>query len=177
MFLRLNDLPLRGGERFERNYSLDVAPVFLGGTRYDVLIPEGVDVTVDRVAGGFLVNVSLNAKVYGPCFRCLDEAVLQVRAEEQEFAPTAKGGWPESELSAFIEDLTVDIAGIAREALVLALPAQVVCSQACRGLCPQCGQDRNRGDCGCAPAEGDERWSKLKDLRVNADGEEDRNAP
>jgi uncharacterized protein len=171
MFLELESLSLRPGGRYERGYTIEMAPVMLGGTRYDVLIPDGVTVAVDRVAGGFLVNVSADARLYGPCARCLNEAVMRVQAEQQEFAPTAKGGWEETELSEFIKDLVVDLSGLVREAVVLALPAQVVCSADCMGLCPLCGQDLNQGRCDCSAPETDERWSRLKDLKFD-DGDD-----
>ena len=44
---------------------MDVAPVMLGGAEYRVLLPEGVDVYVNKVAGGYLVSVSGDARVYG----------------------------------------------------------------------------------------------------------------
>ena len=106
----------------------------------------------------------LDAKLYGPCARCLGEAVLEVRAEQQEFAPTAKDGWEETDTSEFIKDLVVDVDGLAREALILALPAQVVCSPECKGLCALCGKDLNKGACGCSEEKIDERWGRLKDL-------------
>ena len=171
MYLELESLSLRSAERYERIYAIEVAPITLGGTRYDVLIPDGVTVSVDRVAGGFLVNIIADAKLYGPCARCLSEAVLEVHAEQQEFAPTAKGGWEETELSAFIKDLVVDLSGLVREAVVLALPAQVVCSPECKGLCPQCGRDLNKSRCDCTTVEIDERWSKLKDLTFDDVGD------
>lgn len=164
MLLKLADLALRGGERYRQTYPLDLEPVVLGGVDYLVLIPEGVEVTVDRVTGGYLAGVTLDAKMYGPCARCLGEAVLEVHAEQQEFAPTAKDGWEETDVSEFIMDLVLDVDGLAREALVLSLPAQVVCSEACRGLCAHCGSDLNKGLCGCCEDEIDGRWSLLKDL-------------
>ncbi len=144
MLLELDSLSLRSGEQYVRVYAIEVAPVLLGGERYDVLIADGVMASVDRVAGGFMVHVSADAKLYGPCARCLNEAVLAVHVEQQEFAPTARGGWAETELSAFIKDLVVDLSGLVREAVVLALPGQVICSVDCRGLCPHCGGDLNR---------------------------------
>lgn len=163
--LDLDDLSLRGGEDFERNYPLELAPVVLGGQTYQVLVPEGVDVLVHRAAGGYLVTVSLNATLYGPCSRCLREVVLKVEGEEQEFVPTSKEGWDEAELSPFIEGHIVDVAGIAREATVLAVPEQVLCAEECRGLCPICGEDLNQRECGCHPPDADERWSALKDIK------------
>jgi uncharacterized metal-binding protein YceD (DUF177 family) len=161
----LKELTLRGGERYERCHRIEMAPIVLGGQRYEVLIPDGVTLVVDCIAGGFLVSVSLAASLYGSCDRCLREAKLEVRAKEREFVPTTKDGWDESELSPFIEDFIVDVSGLAREATVLALPSQVVCSAKPR-LCPVCGYDRNAGPCECPAGATDERWMALKDLRL-----------
>ncbi|MBI3552799.1 MAG: DUF177 domain-containing protein [Elusimicrobia bacterium] len=46
----------------------------------------------------------------------------------------------------------IDAAEEVRQALVLALPARVVCRPDCKGLCPSCRRDRNKGDCGCKAA-------------------------
>lgn len=151
--LDLDDLCLGGGDRHQSVHAVDVAPIALGGAEYRVLIPNGVAIAVDRVAGGYLVKVSTDAKVYGPCARCLSEADVELRAEEQEFAPTAGGTWDEADVSPFIEELVVDIEGIAREAVILALPDQVLCAPTCKGLCAQCGRDLNLGDCGCEALE------------------------
>lgn len=132
---------------------MDVAPVMLGGAEYRVLLPEGVDVYVNKVAGGYLVSVSGDARVYGPCARCLAEVALDVHAEEEEFAPTAGGEWEESDTSPFIEGVVVDVEGFVREAIVLALPEQVLCSEACKGLCVRCGRDLNQGACDCGSLE------------------------
>lgn len=131
------------------------------------MTPDGVLVTVDRVTGGYLVKVDLDAKMYGPCARCLRESVIEVHAEQQEFAPTAKDGWEESDASEFINDLVVDVGGLAREALILSLPAQVVCGEACKGLCAVCGTDLNKGPCECTEERVDQRWSRLKDLHLD----------
>ena len=171
MVLSLADLSLRSGERYVRAYPLEIAPLVLGGVDHRVLVPGGVKLTVDRVTGGYLVGVALDAKIYGICARCLGEAVLEVHAEQQEFGPTAKDGWEETEFSEFITDLVVDVDGLAREALILALPTQVVCAEDCRGLCVRCGKDLNKGPCGCGEETVDERWSRLKDLRLSEGGE------
>ena len=53
---------------------------------------------------------------------------------------------------------------MARDAVLLELPLAPLCSEDCRGLCPQCGINRNVADCECVPA-GDPRWSVLDTLR------------
>ena len=153
MRLDLEDLCLRGGQRHECTYSIDIAPVTFGGADYQVVVADGVDVSVERIAGGYLVRLHLTAKVFGPCSRCLKEARLEVVAEEEEFVPTAAAGWAESDVSAFVEGMLVDLAGLSREALVLAMPDRALCSVECKGLCPQCGADLNEVECACEPLE------------------------
>ncbi len=66
---------------------------------------------------------------------------------------TAKDGWEESEVSPFVEGMVLDVAGLAREAVVLSVPPLVVCSSSCRGLCPPGGQDLNVEQQPMRPAE------------------------
>lgn len=147
MRLDLTDLSLRTGQHDESNWMLEIPPLSLGGAEYSVLVPEGVDVSVERIAGGYLVGVAFVAKVFGPCARCLGDCAQEIEVSQQEFAPTAEGGWDES--SMFIEELEVDVSGLAREALVLAVPQPVLCSEDCKGICSSCGADLNKGPCGC----------------------------
>jgi len=39
-----------------------------------------------------------------------------------------------------------------------------LCSEGCKGLCPRCGRNLNRGKCGCGAGGVDPRWSGLKKL-------------
>jgi uncharacterized protein len=153
MRLNLDDLGLHGGQRHVCTYTMDVAPVMLGGAKYEVVVPDGVTLRVDRIAGGYLVHLDMNARVFGPCSRCVRETALEVAAEEEEFVPTAAGGWVESESSPFVQEMVVDLSGLSREALVLGMPDRVLCSEDCKGLCSQCGADLNESACGCEPLE------------------------
>jgi uncharacterized protein len=51
-----------------------------------------------------------------------------------------------------------------REQVLLSLPGRALCQQECKGLCPQCGANRNVADCGCGEAPADPRWSALAGL-------------
>ena len=57
----------------------------------------------------------------------------------------------------------IDLEPFLREELVLAVPYAPLCKEDCKGLCPQCGVDRNVETCRCeAPI--DPRLAGLKDL-------------
>ncbi len=58
----------------------------------------------------------------------------------------------------------VDLVDVLREEVWLAWHPQAVCAPDCKGLCPRCGANRNRGDCGCADDAPDHPFAALKAL-------------
>ena len=72
------------------------------------------------------------------------------------------------ENDAFIyESDIVDLTEPIRESLLLAEPLQALCRIDCQGLCPVCGADRNKGDCGCDTTTVDPRLAALKQFIKN----------
>jgi uncharacterized protein len=158
--------------------------------RFDVEIPAGVVDFMDpkvrqrsalRAAGkAELVSESLGEiRVKGhlsvvmeaDCDRCLEPASHPVDADfELFYRPSENGFGEEKSLDAgetevgFYDDDGVELNDVLREYVLLALPMQRLCSEACRGICPVCGQNRNQTDCQCQTAKVDERWAKLKQI-------------
>lgn len=160
--LDLRELALHPGNEVERVFDLEIAPVYLGGVPFPVVLQgAGVTIRVRRIAGGHLVGVRMNATVYGPCSRCLDDVAVSISADQEEFVPARPEDWEEGDVSPFIEDFVVDVAGLAREALVLALPTKVLCDESCAGLCPTCGATVGSSGCTCSTRVVDQRWARL----------------
>ncbi|MGH9886874.1 MAG: YceD family protein [bacterium] len=59
----------------------------------------------------------------------------------------------------------VDLEPLFREQFVLAVPYAPLCAETCKGLCPQCGIDRNTASCSCTPPI-DPRLAALKGLKI-----------
>jgi uncharacterized protein len=59
----------------------------------------------------------------------------------------------------------IDLEPLFREQFVLAVPFAPLCREDCKGLCPQCGIDRNTGTCRCEPPI-DPRLAALKGLKL-----------
>jgi uncharacterized protein len=55
----------------------------------------------------------------------------------------------------------VDLSDSLRECAVLGYPQAPVCSEECKGMCPECGIDRNQGTCECEDLNVDPRWDGL----------------
>jgi uncharacterized protein len=166
--------------RLERPEVLSLSPVSFTGR-------------LERADLGFLLTGRLAFTGVVACARCL-APVPFVRKEEVSWtfmpahekpvekpkaAKAGKGAGNDGEedgdeLSAedldvlFYEDFVVPFDPLIEEQLQLELPMKALCRDDCRGLCPQCGSDRNAAPCACTPPP-DERWKTLKTILATDD--------
>ena len=151
------------GRRLDLGVGLD--PLEYGGQRYtlgDPVVPARLDVS--RTFGGYVLRLRFDARVLGPCVRCLAEAASPIHVDAREIEQA--GGGEELD-SPYVDGDELDLHAWSRDALALALPARILCREDCRGLCPTCGTDLN-----AAPEDhrhdepGDVRWAALDELRA-----------
>ncbi|MDQ4134275.1 MAG: DUF177 domain-containing protein [Actinomycetota bacterium] len=124
-----------------------------------------VDAVLEWVSDGLLARGTVSAPWQGPCRRCLVEVHGHVEAGFQELFEAEPR---EGESYALRHD-HVDFEPLAREVLLLELPLAPLCQEACAGLCPLCGADRNREPCGHQTAERDPRWAALDELHEDTE--------
>ena len=117
---------------------------------------------LESVPGGALLATgTVRAEWVGDCRRCLGEATGALSAEVRElFEP----GSDEEETYPLKSD-EIDVEPLVRDAVLLELPLAPLCREACEGLCPVCGANRNEGDCGHKPDDRDPRWAALDQLK------------
>jgi uncharacterized metal-binding protein YceD (DUF177 family) len=103
----------------------------------------------------------LEAAVRLPCGRCLEEFTIKMNgpleAHWRMFRPAGSkgGGNPDQRIQ--LEDLDtgviqgegVDLWETMLEQVVLSIPMRPLCRDACQGLCPVCGENRNIHSCRC----------------------------
>jgi len=149
-----------------------VEAMVLGGQRY-LADPETPELRLDvvRSVNGWHFRLRGGVDVTGPCWRCLEEAHVHVDVDATE---VSVDGSDDPELSSlYLDQGVLDVASWARDAVVEAMPAAVLCREDCAGLCPTCGADLNAGDCGCeSEAPTDARWGALEDLARRMRGED-----
>jgi uncharacterized protein len=87
---------------------------------------------------------------------------------DDEAEPAAEDGVEvtEGDLDLFpFDGERIDLEPLFREQFVLAIPYAPLCAEDCKGLCPQCGIDRNTGTCSCEKPI-DPRLAALKGLKL-----------
>jgi DUF177 domain-containing protein len=163
--LDLGRLRIRSGEQFRDTRAVRLEPFTLGGQRYEPVPEEpDADLVVTRTSSGLLFELMLAARLQGPCFRCLEDAGLEIPLRAREYHATSPAG-SEDLVSQYVADDRLDLSGWARDTLALALPAKILCREDCAGLCPVCGKDLNAEPHEHAEDESDSRWAPLAKLR------------
>jgi uncharacterized protein len=159
-------LRLSSGEGRRLDLHVHLNPFDFGGERYDVdpaLIPVRLDVS-RTMHSGWALRLRFEVELHGPCMRCLEGATPAFSVDSLEVDQPGGG---EELASPYIKDGDLDLAGWARDALALTLPAQIACRDDCAGLCPQCGVNLNADPQHAHEREPDPRWAKLSELRFD----------
>ena len=136
------------------------------------------DISMIRTSDGVLVTGDLHTSVELSCSRCLDLFAMPVRFSiEEEFHPSidimtgAKIPMTAEDEPATLIDAhhILDLTEVVRQDMLLAMPMYPVCRSKCKGLCPNCGQNWNEGQCDCTLEEIDPRLAVLKNLLKEAE--------
>lgn len=171
-----HDLPRRAGEMREYELTYDEhEPI---GVPLLAVPSDGaiyLDLRVEAVAQGVLASGSVSAEAVGECTRCLDPVTFDIDESFQELfhyqvdyrqkpKSTAVDDLDEDELLEMDGDL-IDLDGSIRDALILNLPLNPLCSEDCPGLCPTCGLKWVELPADHAHSAADIRWAGLSDWK------------
>lgn len=148
--------------------------------RGECLFLEGIRIHLRALKVHEMIEIEgrVATRVRFSCSRCLKDFDLPL---EEAFALTFVRQLPEvmeeaeeegAELSA--EDMglilfhgdVIDLTEEIQQQVVMALPVRPLCSESCKGLCPQCGADLNKGECGCKREDFNIKFAGLKDFKL-----------
>ena len=145
------------------------APADLG---IEVLrVPEGspveLDLRLEAVMEGVLVTGAASAALTGECARCLEPITDEIEVGLQELYVYDDQGYSseEDDEVSMLEGDLVDLEPLLRDAVVLALPFQPLCTDDCPGLCPDCGARLADDPDHTHEAPVDPRWAGLAALQ------------
>jgi uncharacterized protein len=157
-------------EQFEQVYQ----PESLERTSDDlrVVAPVRLVFDIDKDKQHFRLVGRVQTTIELSCGRCLEAFTWPVDAEfDLRYQPQAENtGEVEQAVeaddltTAFYEHDEIDLGQLMQEQFYLSLPMKPLCAVDCKGLCPECGTNLNRGTCTCNPHWEDPRLAALKAL-------------
>lgn len=129
--------------------------------------PLRVELEAQTVEHDVLVRGRVVGELEYECRRCLEPVTRRLDEDISMFyrSGVAEEDAEAEEVYALPERGDLDLGPALREQVALAVPGYALCREDCRGLCPQCGTNRNQSDCDCEVEHGDDRWAALR--RIN----------
>lgn len=138
-----------------------------GPDEYTAPQPLAYRVSLTNVGGAILVSGTVEGELSTACGRCLSDVSIGVSGEvEGYFLIEGEGEAPEDmdedEFDVLPESHDIDLGVLLKAAVLVDLPLVPLCSEACKGICPQCGKNLNEGPCACAAAASDDEAADAK---------------
>lgn len=125
-----------------------------------------------------LIRGRIQAELILQCSRCLEDYRFPLDSDCEVTLFPFEGAMPPQEAELNKDDLRssyyyageIDLSAIIREEILLDVPYKPLCRASCKGLCPICGTDLNRGSCSCKKEVVNERFARLKELKIGRSG-------
>jgi uncharacterized protein len=145
---------------------------------YRVTAPVELRMVIHKDHDRFRLVGSVKTELELACSRCLEPFTMPIdRDFDLRYLPAGavdgaqdgdedEGDEVEDDDVAvtFYRDEQIDLNELLREQFYLALPMKPLCKEDCKGICPQCGTNRNAAPCDCNPHWEDPRLAGLKGL-------------
>lgn len=176
MYIRVSEIPGGGLDVFASRGRASIPRVLEGmdpaPLRELLLLDADLLLTVE--GGDIWVEGAFEARGEGFCDRCSDPVTLRLgKAFQTILTPSSRDKVVAASVELREEDLDVgyyngkgvETNDILWEQVGLELPVKVVCSEACRGICPVCGKNRNLESCACVAEEAPGPFDILKNLK------------
>jgi uncharacterized protein len=173
MFLSVKELELRK-IRFDETFEAGAIDFAVEDVKQATpLRATGVAEMLEHSDGEIHLTGQYTVEMGAQCDRCLGRARFPLEASFDLWYRPAAAIARDEEVAidddevelGFYEGNGILLEDVLREQVLLALPMQKVCEDACKGICPECGRNRNESECDCSPVAADDRWSALRNLK------------
>lgn len=176
MYIRVSEIPRGGLDLFASRGKASIPRVLEGMDPAPLrgLRLTDADLLLTVEGGDIWIEGSFEAQGEALCDRCSDPVTLRLgKAFQAILTPKSRDRAVGAKVELHEEDLDVgyyDGTGVETndilwEQVALELPLKVVCSEACRGVCPVCGKNRNLEECACVAGEAKGPFEILKKLK------------
>jgi len=145
----------------------------------EFLKPLNIRLKAFRIRELFEVRGSFRTRMRLPCSRCLKDFDTPLASDFEltytKEVPGLMDVFEDEDIELRVEEIgmiyfkgeEINLQQGIQEQVVMAFPLQPLCDKNCKGLCPKCGSNLNRGDCGCKREPVSNKFAALKNLKLD----------
>ncbi len=119
--------------------------------------------SIINIGGSLELKATAAGEYTTPCARCLKPVTISFDADIYE---DLSGDEANSE-AVSPDKSECDLSDIVGNSIISELPMTVLCSEDCKGICPNCGKNLNEGACACRKDDWDPRFDILKNFKAD----------
>lgn len=167
MLVNLSDVFTSEGRRISMELPLEMTSFKNGTGCFEIVEKTPVSFTFSHMeAGKAKAQGSVKLKLRTFCDRCLEEVIteLDLSFERIAVSPEVPGGGDMVDDLSFMEGFHLNTETFLYNEIIGNWPVKILCREDCRGLCPVCGQNLNKGECGCDTFVPDPRMAVIQDI-------------
>lgn len=144
-------------------YDMDLSQVEGNGVK-PFQTPVRVRADLQSFSGSVVLEARLHYTMVMPCDRCFEDTAVEKIVCFSHMLVRELNGEEDDDAYILVPDERLDLDELLTEDLLLDMPSKFLCSPDCKGICPQCGANRNKENCTCETAQIDPRLEALKSL-------------
>jgi Predicted metal-binding, possibly nucleic acid-binding protein len=152
------------GSRIEINDSINIPLISFKGEDIPVNSPITVKASITNTGDYLLAEGGIKAELTLECSRCTEKFNYTAESHFEEKFSNSHDKMENDEDIIIFEGDSIDLTDVVIGNLLLSLPMKYICSENCKGLCPQCGKNINTGKCDCKNEDLDPRLEVLKNF-------------
>ncbi|MDP1808537.1 MAG: DUF177 domain-containing protein [Actinomycetota bacterium] len=150
------------GEELAFSGAVELEPTKLGAELIEFPLPSDVDVILSSVSHAIVITGKALGRFRLRCSRCLEKFDFEAAVDIEELA-MAEAAEPGREDVFPLSAGRIDLAAVVYQNIIVEVPIQPLCRQACAGLCAVCGKNLSDEPHNHPGEEGDEHFARLKE--------------
>lgn len=164
MIVDLSGVLKETGNKIELNGRLDLDDVRYLGEDFHFVTAPTIEGSVFNNGKSLVLTATVHLCLGVKCARCMKDICENLSFDlEESLIRQEENSDPDGDAVVF-EGNEIDITEIVQTGFFMNVPGKFLCSEDCKGLCPECGQNLNDGECSCDKGVIDPRWEALKKI-------------
>ena len=173
MLVNLTDVFTSEGKVVEKTIPLEMTEFHSNAGDFQITDKSPVQLTMSNLGvGKALVEGMASVTLLMACDRCLEDVsvAMELKFQREISSADTQDSAIDDENQDVVEGGQLNVETLINNEILINLPDKVLCEEDCKGICKQCGQNLNKGDCGCDDFVPDPRMAAIKDI-FNAERE------